>query len=226
MPREWADDSERRSEAKVPQEIVFATKPTLAREMLARALEAGVPAAWVTADEVYGSDHNFRRFCETRQMNYVVAITSSTHLFLNGKRAAISKHVPDIPPEAWQTLSCGSGSKGERLYEWELISWPHHEQPELTRGWLIRRSVEDPQEHAFYFTYAPNDTPMEKLVEVAGSRWAIDECLEQGKQETGLDEYEFHSWLGWLRHITLSMVAHAALAALRPKPSPKKMPRT
>lgn len=226
VPREWADDIERRSEAKVPQEITFATKPTLAREMLARALEAGVPATWVTADEVYGSDHNFRRFCEKRQVNYLVAISSNTHLFLNGKRTAISKHVPDIPTKAWQTISCGSGSKGERLYEWAMVSWPHYEQPEFTRGWLVRRSIEEPQEHAFYFTYAPNDTPMEKLAEVAGSRWAIEECFEQAKQETGLDEYEVRSWLGWYRHITLSMFAHAALVALRARSSPKKMLQT
>lgn len=82
--------------------------------MLARALEAGVPAAWVTVDEVYGSDHNFRRFSEKGQVIYVVAITANTHLFLNGKRTAITKHLPDIPPEAWQTILCGSGSKGER----------------------------------------------------------------------------------------------------------------
>ncbi len=225
LPREWGDDAERRSKAKVPEEITFATKPTLARDMLARALEAGVPATWVTADEIYGSDHNFRRFCEKRQVNYVVAISSNTHLFLKGKRTAISKHVPDIPSKAWQTISCGSGLKGERLYEWAFISWSHHEQPEDTRGWLVRRSIEDPQEHAFYFTYAPNDTPMVKLVEVAGCRWAIEECFEQAKQETGLDEYEVRSWLGWYRHITLSMFAHAALAALRAKSSPKKCAR-
>lgn len=225
LPREWADAAERRSEAKVPPAITFATKPTLAREMVARALAAGVPAAWVTADEVYGSDHNFRHFCEKRQVNYVVAIPANTHLFLNGKRTAIDKHLPDIPPEAWQTISCGSGTKGERLYEWALISWPHHEQPKQTRGWLVRRSLEDPQEHAFYFTYAPSDTPLAKLAEVAGSRWAIEECFEQAKQETGLDEYEVRSWLGWHRHITLSMFAHAALAALRAQAAPKKITR-
>lgn len=110
--------------------------------------------------------------------------------------------------------------------KWTPLFGLNREQPEFTRGWLVRRSIEESQEHASYFNYAPNDTPMEKLVEVAGSRCAIEECFEQAKQETGLDEYEVRSWLGWYRHITLSMFAHAALAALRAKSSPKKMRKT
>ncbi len=56
LPKEWAEDADRRREAKVPESVKFATKPELAREMLTNALSAGVPAKWVTADEVYGSD--------------------------------------------------------------------------------------------------------------------------------------------------------------------------
>ena len=79
----------------------------------------------------------------------------------------------------------------------------------------MRRSLDAAPEHAYYFTYAPRGTTLEKIVHVAGSRWAIEECFEQAKQETGLDEYEVRSWAGWHRHMTLSMFAHAALAALR-----------
>jgi SRSO17 transposase len=215
LPREWAEDAARRDEAKVPPTVVFATKPQLAREMLSRALDAEVPAAWMTADEVYGSDHAFRGFCEERRLNYVVAISSATHLFLNGRRRAVGKHAAEVPADAWRRLSCGAGAKGEREYDWAFVSWPHHEQDDHARGWLIRRSLADPTELAFYFTYAPHATPLGKLVAVAGSRWAIEECFEQAKQETGLDEYEVRSWVGWHRHVTLSLFAHAALAALR-----------
>jgi SRSO17 transposase len=226
LPREWADDPARRIEAKVPESIAFATKPTLAREMLARALDSGVDAAWVTADEVYGSDHAFRRFCEDRRLSYVVAISSATHLFLDGQRQAVAKHVADISDDAWRRLSCGAGTKGQREYDWAFVSWPHHEQETHQRGWLVRRSLSDPGELAFYFTYAPHHASLQKLVEVAGSRWAIEECFEQAKQETGLDEYEVRSWAGWHRHVTLSLLAHATLAALRTQapaaPAPKK----
>lgn len=215
LPREWADDAARRKEAKISPEVVFATKPQLAREMLARALDAEVPAAWLTADEVYGSDHALRGFCEERRLNYVVAISSATHLFLNGKRRAVGKHAAEIPAAAWRRISCGAGAKGEREYDWACVSWPHHEQDTHVRGWLVRRSLADPTELAFYFTYAPRGTPLAKLAAVAGSRWAIEEGFEQAKQETGLDEYEVRSWIGWQRHVTLSLFAHATLAALR-----------
>jgi SRSO17 transposase len=225
LPREWADDKERRTEAKVPDPVGFATKQTLAREMLSRALAAKVPASWVTADEVYGSDYAFRRFCEEHRLNYVVAISSTTHLALGVKRQAVRKHLAEIPAQAWQRLSCGAGAQGQREYDWAFVSWPHPEQKTHVRGCLVRRSVSAPQEHAYYFTYAPRGTTLEKIVQVAGSRWAIEECFEQAKQETGLDEYEVRSWAGWHRHMTLSMLAHAALSALRARATARSAPK-
>jgi SRSO17 transposase len=225
LPREWADDEPRRVEAKVPDSVTFATKQALAREMVARALAAKVPAAWLTADEVYGSDYNFRRFCEENRLNYVVAISSATHLAVGLKRQAVRKHLSEIPPDAWHRLSCGAGAKGQREYDWAFLTWPHHEQKTHARGCLIRRSLDEPCEHAFYFTYGPRGTALEKLVQVAGSRWAIEECFEQAKQETGLDQYEVRSWLGWHRHITLSLLAHAALAAVRAQASGPTAPK-
>lgn len=228
LPREWADDAARRAEAHVPASIAFATKPALARAMLARALAAQVPAAWVTADEVYGSDYHFRRFCEEKRLSYVVAISSATHLALEFRRQSVRQHLAEIPADVWQRLSCGAGAKGQREYDWALVTWPHYEQASHMRGWLVRRSL-DGQEHAFYFVYAPRGTSLAKIVQVAGSRWAVEECFEQAKQETGLDEYEVRSWLGWHRHMTLAMLAHAALAALRARatesPAPKKSAR-
>jgi SRSO17 transposase len=225
LPREWADDAARRTEAKVPDSVIFATKQTLAREMVARALAAKIPVAWLTADEVYGSDYKFRRFCEENRLNYVLAISSGTHLAVGLKRQAVGKHLAEIPADAWHRLSCGKGAKGQREYDWALLTWSHPEQRTHTRGCLIRRSLDRPAEHAFYFTYAPRGTSLEKLVQVAGSRWAIEECIEQAKQETGLDEYEVRSWLGWYRHITLSMLAHAALAAVRVQASQPRAPK-
>jgi SRSO17 transposase len=111
------------------------------------------------------------------------------------------------------------------LAEWAVISWPEVAweggDPErrvetgFTAGLLVRRSLKDPSEKAYYYTYAPAGTPLRRLVEVAGARWAIEECFEQAKQETGLDEYEVRTWAGWHRHVTLSMFAHAMLAVIR-----------
>lgn len=215
LPKEWAEDRSRRTEARIPESVTFATKPKLARLMLERTLDAGVPAKWITADEVYGSDYQFRGFCEDRGLGYVVAISSQTHLFLNGRRTRVDAHAGQIPKRAWRRLSCGSGLKGERLYDWAFVVWPHHEDENFSRGFLVRRSLSDPNKLAYFFTNAPKRTALKTIVRIAGSRWAIEECFEQAKQETGLDEYEVRSWIGWHRHITLSMLAHATLAVIR-----------
>jgi SRSO17 transposase len=215
LPKEWADDVARRNSAKVPESVEFATKPKLARRMLERALAAGAPAKWVTADEVYGSDHAFRRFLEERRVGYVVAITSAAHLFLNFKRTRVDQHLKELPSDAWQRLSCGQGSKGDRIYDWTLVTWTHHEDENWTRGWLVRRSIENHDDVAHYYIFAPRGTSFETIVRIAGSRWSIEECFEQAKQETGLAHYECRSWDGWHRHVTLSMLAHATLAVIR-----------
>ena len=215
LPKEWCEDLSRRIEAKVPDSITFSTKPTLARQMLSRTLDAGVPAKWVTADEVYGSDRQFRRFCEDRGLGYVVAISSQTHLLLKGQRTRVDQHAERISKRAWRQLSCGPGLKGERVYDWAYVSWPNPEDDGFSRGFLVRRSLSDPNDLAFYFTNAPKRTALKTIVRIAGSRWAIEECFEQAKQEAGLDEYEVRSWIGWHRHITLSMLAHATLAIIR-----------
>jgi SRSO17 transposase len=215
LPKEWAEDRIRRDAAKVPESITFSTKPALAREMLKRTLAAGVPAKWVTADEVYGSDSKFRCFCEESGLGYVVAISSQAHLFLNGLRCRVSEHVQQFSNKQWRRLSCGPGQKGERLYDWAYVSWPNSKDKKFTRGFLVRRSLSDPEDIAYFFTNAPQRTTLKTIVRIAGSRWAIEECFEQAKQETGLDEYEVRSWVGWHRHITLSMLAHATLSVIR-----------
>ena len=215
LPKEWAEDRDRRRAAKVPESVTFSTKPALAREMLKRTLAAGVRAKWVTADEVYGSDSKFRRFCEERGLGYVVAISSQSHLFLNGLRCRVSEHVQQFSKKQWRRLSCGPGQKGERLYDWAYVSWPSPDDDNCTRGFLVRRSLTDPDDMAYFFTNAPKRTTLKTIVRVAGSRWAIEECFEQAKQETGLNEYEVRSWIGWHRHITLSMLAHATLSVIR-----------
>lgn len=225
LPQAWIDDRSRCREAHIPDEVEFATKPQLARQMLQHAREAGIAAKWVTADEVYGSDYQFRRCCEQLGLGYVVAVSSATHLFLNGRRVKASEHLNQVPEDVWQRLSCGAGTKGERLYDWALVTWPSPEDDGFQRGWLVRRSISDPTEIAHYFIHAPHETPLERVIQIAGRRWTIEECFQQAKQLTGLDEYEVRSWIGWYRHITLSMLAHAMLVVIRsqaPRPISRK----
>jgi SRSO17 transposase len=225
LPKEWAEDAYRRRLAHIPEDVVFATKPELGRRMVQRALDAQVPARWVTADEVYGSDSRFRRVLEERSIGYVVAVSCQQRLFFGFKYGRADQHAASLPKRAWRKLSCGSGSKGERFYDWAYLPFPFLTDHGQQRGLLVRRSLEDPEDRAYYLTHAPEGTPLKTLVRVAGCRWAIEECFEQAKQETGLDECELRGWDGWHRHITLSMFAHALLAVVRsraPRTAPKK----
>jgi len=215
IPQEWAADRERRRTAGIPESLEFATKPELARRMLERALDAGAVASWVAADEVYGHDSKLRRWIEGRQLAYVLAVASDQRLwqpdFTQHRVDAIAQR---LPASRWKRLSAGFGSKGERLYDWARLRLA--EQDGWVRSLLVRRSIEEMPEYAYYLCYAPaSKDALKTLVRVAGQRWKIEQCFETAKGECGLDHYEVRHWQGWYRHITLAMLAHAALSVLR-----------
>ncbi|WUT58279.1 hypothetical protein OIE50_48995 [Streptomyces canus] len=111
----------------------------------------------------------------------------------------------------------GDGAKGPRVYHWAAVQLPviedfDGERPTHHRWALARRSISRPDEIAHYLGYAPVGTGVDQLVRVAGRRWAIEECFQAAKNECGLDQYEVRRYVGWTRHITLAMLAHAFLA--------------
>jgi SRSO17 transposase len=210
LPKSWTADAARCAAAGIPDNVTLTTKPQLGLAMLDRALEAGVPFAWVTGDSVYGADHRIRRRLAARQRGYVLAVTSGQRLGF----MPVENWLAKVPPEGWERLSAGDGAKGPRLYDWAHL--PHSGAAAGWRmGLLIRRGTAEPDEFAYYLTHAPEATTLAQLVRVAGTRWTIESCFEAAKGEVGLDEYEVRSWTGWHRHVTLAMLAHAYLAVLR-----------
>jgi SRSO17 transposase len=217
VPEGWFQDSERCQKVGIPPERVHRTKPQLALEMLESALEAGVPARWVVGDEVYGSDGKLRRALEARGQAYVLAVRSNEKPstwppYGAPGQAAVADLAATIPAEGWQRHSCGEGIQGPRLYDWTYLPL----RPALQQGWvhalLIRRHLLRTEEVAYYLVYAPVDCPVEEVVRAAGARWTIEEMFKLAKGQVGLDHYEVRSWQGWHRHITLALVALAALA--------------
>lgn len=219
LPKEWAADGERRREAGVPDEVEFATKPALALQMLKRAETAGVRAAWVTGDEVYGRDRALRIWLESHQQPYVLAVACNESVWVRDKQghrqAPASEVTSLIAQDHWRTLSAGEGAKGPRLYDWARV--PLARLPE--RGWghwlLVRRSLSDPTELAYYVCFARAEASLEDLVYTAGMRWTVEDAIKGAKQEAGLDEYEVRRWEGWHRHVTLSLLAYAFLVVTR-----------
>lgn len=215
LPKEWATNESRRHEAGVPEQVSFATKPTLARQMVKRALEAGVPARWVSADSVYGSDKRLRVWLESLPWGYVLAVTSGETVYRGFMPWRVKHLIAHLPADRWVRLSAGEGSKGLRWYDWQ---WLELTAP-LVEGWqrwlLVRRSLDDPTDIQALVCFAPTQTTLNDWVGVAGRRWAIEMCFEEAKGEVGLDHYEVRTWSAWYRHITLACFAHALLAVLR-----------
>lgn len=219
LPQIWAADDARRTEAGVPAAIAFQTKPALAQAMLAQALGAGVPFAWVTGDEVYGGDRRLRLWLEEHHLAHLLAIKATEPLWAVTDRGpaqvAAADLIAALPAEAWVRLSAGAGAKGPRRYDWAWL--PIRPLPAPGKGyWLLaRRSLNDPSDLAYYVGFGPAETSLATLVRVAGTRWAIETCFEEAKGEVGLDEYEVRRWDGWHRHVTLCLLAHAVLAVTR-----------
>jgi SRSO17 transposase len=225
LPKEWANDADRREEAGVPDDVEFATKLVLARRMIDRAVAAGVPARWVTADAVYGSDYHFRAAVEKHGLGYVVGVRADYAGWAGFRQVRVGAMLADVPADAWRRLSCGTGAKGPRVYDWAVSRTNSPEPNEYARWLLIRRSVSDPTEVAYFACGGPPGTTLAELVRVAGARWAIEDLFELAKGDCGLDEYEVRSWVGWHRHVTLSLFALAVLAVIRSRaaePSPRK----
>jgi SRSO17 transposase len=219
LPRSWTDDPARCAAAGVPAEVSFATKPALATVMLARALAAGVPAAWVAGDEVYGADPDLRAELETRRIGYVLAIAGNRRLPTAAGPIRADVLAATVPRRAWQRLSAGAGAKGQRFYDWAWIDLPASagsDAQDCTPGcwWLLIRRSRRTGELAFYRCYSPTPVRLAQLVAVAGRRWTVEESFQGGKGLAGLDEHQVRRWLPWRRWTLLAMLAHALLTVL------------
>src|SRR5499427_1535385 len=225
LPREWTDEPARLKAAHVPSDVGFATEPKIARRMIARAIAAKVPFSFVAADSVYGTGES-ETLLRKAGKGYVLGVASN-HEFRSwdkpqpvaGTAAAIAQ---SLPKKAWRRLSSGGGTKGPRWHDWAYLELADLEAStykddlagEWTRGLLIRRNIADGS-LAFFSTWCPKGTSVQKLVSVEGHRWAIEDSFETAKNELGLDHNETRSWHGWHRHASLVMLAFAMTAVIR-----------
>lgn len=204
-------DAPRCAAAKVPDQAAFATKPALAGQMIAAALDAAVAAAWVSGDEVYGQDPHLRHLLEERQVGYVLAIAGNRRVNLEGTDLPAAQISAKVADRHWHHYSAGTGAKGPRYYAW---AWARIDADHSGHHWLLIRRNITTGDLAFYRCYAPTPMPLLALVRIAGVRWAVEESFQAAKGQVGLDHYQVRTWTGWHRHITLAMLALAFLAAI------------
>ncbi len=224
LPGKWASDRDRCRAAGIGDDVAFAAKPQLAGKMIGRAVEAAVPFSWVAGDEVYGGNPGLRSCLEEEGISYVMAVACSEVITAPAGRFRADELVALVPAAGWQRLSCADGSKGPRLYDWALIGTAHAGHHLLARRSLSPGEKGD-LELAFFRCWSPRPVTLAGLATVAGARWAVEDCFAEAKNETGLDHYQVRRYRAWYRHITLSMLAHAFLAAAaraaRPAPAEK-----
>lgn len=212
LPRSWTGDPDRCAAAGVPGDTAFATKPALAARMILRALDAGVPAGWVAADEVYGGNPTLRAALEKRQVGYVLAVACDHRVTTATGTRRADELVGRLPKRTWQRLSAGKGAKGHRFYDWAWISLAGGSDEPAGHRWLLVRRHRRTGELAYYRCYAPMRVPLATLVRVAGRRWTVEESFQTSKGQTGLDEHQCRTWRSWYRWTTLVLLAHAFLA--------------
>ncbi len=201
LPREWAEDPDRRVEAGIPAGTCFESKITLAERMLARAFDAGVPARWVVADSFYGRSGAFRRWLEERERAYAVMIPRTNAIDYQGRRIRVEQVAAQLPQSdasPWLCLALSEECAADRC-----------------RWLLIRRDADDPSADAYWLAYGPAATTREELVRVCDARWQVEECFAQAKGEVGMDQYEVRTWTAWHRFVTLCLLAHAYLVVVR-----------
>jgi SRSO17 transposase len=220
LPESWTEDRERCRAAGIPDEVEFTTKPRLGMAMLERAFAAGVPFSWVTADEAYGQVKYLRVWLEQHDASYVLATKRNDTLITAGPGFGLAEQRADtliagLNPRTWRRLSVGAGAHGPRDYDWARVPIRIAWAPGRGHWLLARRSISDPTEIAYYVCYGPRRSTLLDLAWTAGSRWRIEECFAQAKNEAGLDHYQVRSFRAWYAHITLSMLALAWLATTR-----------
>ena len=210
LPKEsWCDDPARRTEAGIPDDVEFSTRPAQVAAMLERARAAGVPFEWFSADEEFGQNPGLRTKLEEARTAYVMAVPKNTKFTdASGVDVNVEEVATRLSRNAWQRRSCGIGTKGFRVYDWALV-----ESAEDGHQYMFRRSISD-GELAYYHCYNPRRKGFGELVRVAGARWPIEECFEASKGEAGLDDYQVRKYDPWYRHITMAMLAHTFLAVL------------
>jgi SRSO17 transposase len=240
VPEEWAADRPRRQQAGVPGEVVFRTKPELALEMVTQAEGRGVPYRWVTADSVYGDSPTFVQGVRQLGQWYVVDTSADARVWLEEpevipagtkgprgrattqpkvatKPERVGEVVARLSPQAWRRITVAEGSQGPRVYEYAVV-WAWFSEEGLPSGrerLLVRRSLGQKAEVKCHRSNAPAPVPLEKLAQVRGQHWSVEQSFEAGKGECGLDEYETRGWVGWHHHTALSVLALWFLALQR-----------
>ena len=240
LPESWTSDQGRCAAAGVPEEIrSYRSKTGLALELLERALGRGhLRAKWVAGDDAFGMSPSFRDGLAALGMRYVLDVPGGDTVWplepawtsaeyqgfgrprkprlRDGQRRTMEQRSDELPGDAWREITVAEGSQGPRSYRFSAQrARPTSKRKPGEIHWAIYRRNLDGSEPRYYLSNAPEDTPLETLARVGGSRWRIETEFETEKSDVGLDEYETRTWSGWHHHVALCLLAGAFLLSLQ-----------
>ena len=242
LPKEWTADRDRCRAVGVPEAVGYQSKAELGLGLLRRAQRAGhLRTKWVTGDSGYGEVPTLRDALDAEGWLYVLEVPSNTYIFTQPAQAAVpawsgrgrkpsQPHLlpgepgpqsiavvaASLPVTAWQALTVAEGAQGERIHPYTAVRvWESRDGLPGRECWLVLRRDLDGSDAKYYLSNAPADTPLLRLAQVAAMRWPIETEFQTEKGETGLDEYEVRTWLGWHHHITMALLAGAFLLSLQ-----------
>ena len=240
LPESWTSDPGRCAAAGVPEERgSYRSKTELALEMLERARELGhLRARWVAGDDAFGMSPSFREGLAAQGMWYVLDVPGATTVWplepswtnpeyqgfgrprkpklRDGQRRTMEQRSDELPEEAWREITVDQGSQGLRSYMFcaQRVRVTRKGKPGQ-EAWAVYRRNLDGSEPRYYLSNAAEDTSLETLAYVGGSRWPIETEFETEKGDVGSDEYETRSWAGWDHHIAMCLLGGAFLLDLQ-----------
>ncbi|MCA9980452.1 MAG: IS701 family transposase [Anaerolineales bacterium] len=246
LPEEWVNKStyaERRQRCGVPSDVRFKTKPTLAADMVVElATKGAISFRWVTADEAYGRDSHFLD-TTAKHAWYFAEIPNNTHVWCQrpetqlpaykgrGRKPTLVSLVADAPQSQtvadvvsalqasdWQRQLIKEGTKGAIIADMLALRVIQSRNGlPSDEVWLIcRRNITTDEIH-YFLSNASEETSLETFARIAGMRWPVETCFEEGKQELGMGDYQLRSWTGWHHHMTFVILAHGFLMRVRHK---------
>jgi SRSO17 transposase len=218
LPRDWAEDDERRQETPIPEGVTFQESWRIGLDLLDRS-GADVPFGWVAGDDEFGRASAFRAALRERGLRYVLDVPCNTSVRDLGETPAPGRRLPPWrrvdewaraqPSDRWRRLEVGDGSKGPRAVR-ALQTWVRTRDDKgrvgpVERLVVVRTVAEEPR--VWYTPSNASDVGMAAVVQAHGRRHGAEELFRAGKGEVGLGQYEVRSWVGWHHHMTLSLLA-------------------
>ena len=242
LPESWSHDRSRCRAAGIPEDLGYRPKWQIGLELYDRAVANGVEFDWLTVDEGYGSKPRFLQALDERGQCFVAEVPVNFYCWTRAPRVAtrpyrrktgrprktprlrrpsrvreLLKYSPALRDQAWVRYQVKDGEKGPLVWEVKhtRVTMKNDQGlPALPLHLVVARNVMDLQEVKFFVSNAPRDTKVETLLLVAFSRWRVERCFQDQKQEIGLDQWQGRHYLALKRHLILSCVSYLFMARI------------